>query len=434
MVATTRSVRVEVAQLDAVLTQVPRGRTHAGDAAGGRDVIRGDRVPQQREHARVLDVTQLCRLGRHVDEEGWLADVRRVVLPHEQCARGGGKLLPVRVAIEDARVLAGEHVSRDRAAHRGAHFLVARPEIGQEHVLALDISAQRLPGEIDVEPARQRERDDERRRGQIRRLHLRVDATLEVAVAAQHRGHREIVRLDALRDGFEKWTAVADARRAAVADEVEAQCVERAEQPGALEIVGDHAGARRKRGLDILGRAKPALGRVAREKAGRDHHGWIRGVGARRDGGDDDRAVAHRRGVVGIRGDGGDRLCVWVDAALLDEPGQRVGIAVGAVRGFAAFRGITVLPHRGERVPHARQWDTVLRALRSGDAWLHGGQVELEHLAEDGRLRLVGAKHVLRLAVPLDERDMLGLPTAVAQIPQRLIVDGEERGGGAELG
>ena len=70
---------------------------------------------------------------------------------------------------------------------------------------------------------------------------LRMDAAFEVAVAAEHRGDREILGVDALRDELGQRPAVADARGAPVTDEVEAQLLQRAEQARALEVIGDHA-------------------------------------------------------------------------------------------------------------------------------------------------------------------------------------------------
>jgi hypothetical protein len=45
---------------------------------------------------------------------------------------------------------------------------------------------ERLGGQVDVHPAGQRERDDERRRGEVARAREGMDAALEVAVARQH--------------------------------------------------------------------------------------------------------------------------------------------------------------------------------------------------------------------------------------------------------
>ncbi len=85
---------------------------------------------------------------------------------------------------------------------------------------------------------------------------------------------------------------VADAGGAAEADKVEAEGVEGFLQAGLLEVVGDDLRAGRERGLHPR-RGLQALGDgVAGQKAGADQHAGVRGVGAGRDRGDHDVAVA----------------------------------------------------------------------------------------------------------------------------------------------
>ena len=59
---------------------------------------------------------------------------------------------------------------------------------------------ERLGRQVDVDPARQREGDDQRRRREVARPGERVDAALEVAVARQDRRDDQVVRLDGLGD------------------------------------------------------------------------------------------------------------------------------------------------------------------------------------------------------------------------------------------
>ena len=56
VVAAPRAVGVEVRGLDAVLLEVASGRAVALDRPGRGDVVGGDRVAEQREHARAGDV------------------------------------------------------------------------------------------------------------------------------------------------------------------------------------------------------------------------------------------------------------------------------------------------------------------------------------------------------------------------------------------
>jgi hypothetical protein len=68
----------------------------------------------------------------------------------------------------------------------------------QEDVVAVVVLPERLAREVDVHPAGERVRDDERRRREVVRLHLRVDARLEVAVAREHGADDEVALLDRL--------------------------------------------------------------------------------------------------------------------------------------------------------------------------------------------------------------------------------------------
>ena len=85
---------------------------------------------------------------------------------------------------------------------------------------------ERLGRQVDRHLARQRVGHDERRRRQVVGAHRLLDATFEVAVAAQDRCHHQILRLDFRRDVVGQRPAVADAGGAAVADQVEAELIE----------------------------------------------------------------------------------------------------------------------------------------------------------------------------------------------------------------
>ena len=85
--------------------------------------------------------------------------------------------------------------------------------------------------------------------------------------------------------------AVADAGRAAVADEVEAERLERRHQAGLLEIGGDDLRAGREGRLHPRLAGQAALDRLLGQQAGADHHARVRGVGAAGDRRDDDGAV-----------------------------------------------------------------------------------------------------------------------------------------------
>ena len=86
-----------------------------------------------------------------------------------------------------------------------------------------------------------------------------------------------------------------------------------------------------------------------------------------------------------------------------------------------------------ERVLRFAQRHAVLRPPRACERRLHGGEVEVDDLRVRRGLVGVVPERVL-LAVRLDERDPLGRAAGEPEIPQRLVVDGEEPARRAVLG
>ena len=111
--------------------------------------------------------------------------------------------------------------------------------------------AERFFRQIDVGRAGQRVSHDQRRTGQIICLHQRIHAAFEIAIAAKHRRGDQIAVGHGIGHRLRQRPAVADARRAAVADGLEAECIERIGHAGFFEIVGHHAAARREAGLYV---------------------------------------------------------------------------------------------------------------------------------------------------------------------------------------
>ena len=144
-----------------------------------------------------------------------------------------------------------------------------RPDVLEVDVVAVGVRADRRPrsGSQAIDPG-QRVGDHERRRREVVHLHVGVDAALEVAVARQHGDDREVLVVDDLGDLVRQRPGVADAGRAAVADEVEAERLERLDEPGALVVLGDDLRARRQRRLDPRLARQALLDRVAGEQAG----------------------------------------------------------------------------------------------------------------------------------------------------------------------
>ena len=243
-----------------------------------------------------------------------------------------------------------------------------------------------------------------------------MDAAFEVTVAGQYRGDDQVVLGDRVRDVFGQRAAVADARRAAVADEVEAERVERAAQPRLVEVIGDDFRSRREARLHPGPRAQPALDRVAREQSGCDHHGRVRGVRARGDRGDDDRAV----GEVGLR-PGRHRRSA---AAFALEPLERDSPSRGPTVRAAPRHSVERLAKRHRDVAER---DAILWPPRSREIRFDRREIELERLAEDRVRGGVRAEQRLRLRVGLDERDLLRVAPGEPQVVERVIVDREDR-------
>ena len=324
--------------------------------------------------------------------------------------------------------------------------------------VAVGVLAERVVEQVDVHPPGERVGDAQRRRGEVVVAHVLVDPALEVAVAREHRADDEVVLVDRLGDLLRQRPRVADAGRAAVADEVEAELVEVLVEPGALEVLGDHGRARRERGLHPRLALEPALDRLAGEQAGADHHRRVRGVGAAGDRGDHDPAVVeldllavleldHHR----VRLVLGDRREALALAAAARTPagcpaspswssagGSEAGndSSIASSRPLpSASRGVGVeLGQRlDERRLRVRERDPVLGALRAGDRRLDAAEVELERVGEGRVLGVLVVEHALLARVGVDELDRLGRAAGELEVAERLAVDREDRAGRAEL-
>src|SRR5579859_1138609 len=179
------AVRVELAPLDAVLDEVRAGRRVGSDRARRGDVVGRHRVAEHDEAARAGDVADARRVARHALEIRRESHVRRVVRPSVEVAGRRLERSPALVAGEDVRIRAREHRALDRAGDRRVDLRPRRPEVAEEDVFPVVVLSERLGGEVEVHAAGERIRDDERRRSEVIRLHLAVDARLEVAVAGE---------------------------------------------------------------------------------------------------------------------------------------------------------------------------------------------------------------------------------------------------------
>ena len=155
----------------------------------------------------------------------------------------------LRVAVEHVGVAVEEQLARDVLDDELLDLLRGRPDVLQVDGLAVAAGAERLLGEVLLHRAGERVGDDERRRGEVVRLHVGADAAFEVAVAGQHGGGDDAVLVDGGGDLRRQRAGVADAGGAAEADEIEAELVEVGLQAGLVEIGGDDLRSGRQRGL-----------------------------------------------------------------------------------------------------------------------------------------------------------------------------------------
>ena len=452
MVAAARAVGVELRLLDPVLVEVERRRRALLDRAGRRDVVGRDRVAEQREHARALDVAGVRRLGRDVLEERRAADVGRVVLPRVAVALRHLERVPLLAAVEHLAVGLLEHLGAHGLLDDAADLLGGRPDVVQEDVVAVGVLAERLVEQVDVHRPRERVRDDERRRREVVHLHVGVDPALEVAVAGQHGDDREVLGVDDVGDLLRQRPGVPDARRAAVADEVEAERLERLDQARLVVVLHDDLRARGERRLDPRLGLQPALDRVARQQAGADHHRRVRRVRARRDRRDHDVAVVE----LGL-GAVGERERDELGDAVGDLRAARAGRRRAPAGGRAPSRRSSPAGRRRGTTPRTARRPRC-GAARPGRR-ARAGTTPLDSVSEtrscgrfgpasDGTtsprssssvseyVGLLGVRVVpqaLRLRVGLDALELLGRAAGELEVAQRLGVDREDRAGRAEL-
>jgi len=184
---------------------------------------------------------------------------------------------------------------------------------------------------------------------------------------------------------------------------VEPQLLQRLDQPGFLQVVLDHARARRQAGLDVRLDVQTAGDGLLSQQSGGEHHRRIAGVGTTGNGGDHHGAVSDFRRV----------------AVVLD--GRR------AAKGIVAQRKAALVQRgsqsRLERPLDVRQRHAVLRPLGAGQARLDGAQVQRQALGVLGSRRAVGAEQALLLGITLDQADFGRRASRLAQVIQRLGVN-----------
>ena len=122
-----------------------------------------------------------------------------------------------------------------------------------------------------------------------------MDAGFEVAISRKDTGGHEIVVRDRFFQSWMKRAGIADAGRATVADGLKAEFVQVRLKTCLFEVIGDDARAGRERRLDGRIDLQASLDRLLGEQRRAEHDARIAGIGATRDGGDENTAVSDFR-------------------------------------------------------------------------------------------------------------------------------------------
>ena len=403
MIAAPRPVGVELTRGDLPFHQVVSGGGLCRKRPGGADMVGGDHVAQKGHDARALDVVDRAGLGPHIFEIGRVLHVGGGERPVIDFAVGRLHAAPLLIALEDIGIFALKGVARHGCFHQFGDFRLTRPDVFEEHVLAVAVLAQRLGRQVDIQRAGQRIGHHQRRGGEVVGAHIRADPPFKVAVAGQDGSGDQIACRNRIADLWLQGAGIADAGGAAIAHKVEPDLVEILLQTCGLQIGADDLRAGREGGFHPWLAVEAKCCGLARHQPRADHHVWVGGVGAGGDRGDHDLAAFH--------------LVVF---AL-----HRDLLAHGALE------GLFHLPREGRF--RLRQRDEVLRPLGAGNGGHNGAHVQLQRVCIDGRV-VCSAPQTVGLGIGLHQCDAVLIPAGVAQVAQGLSVDGEKAAGRAVFG
>ena len=204
------------------------------------DVISGDRIAEDRERLGTEDIRNRRGCHRHAVEIRRVRNISAARAPLISVRPFDLNGLPMPVAFIDVSIARDEHGPINIGVHGGADFGVRRPKVFQIDVMAVGCLPDWRGREVLRHRALQRIGHHQRRRREEVRANVGRNAAFEIAIARQDRGGNDVVVVDSLADRFGERAAVADAGRAAIADEIEADRVEMRLQPGLDQIISDH--------------------------------------------------------------------------------------------------------------------------------------------------------------------------------------------------
>ncbi len=231
----------KVAGVKPRLCEVTTCRAIGGDDGDRRNVVRGHAVAEHGKRARADDVGHLVRPASPCRRRTAGAGCRCSGRPNRTARLRLPAAIPTAAARVAALVALEVQLGRQVLLDRRVDFLVAGPDVAQEHGLAVVARTERLARQIDERAPGQRIRHDQWWRDEIARARERMDAAFEVAVARQHRRHHEVAALDVRGHLGRERAGVAHAGGAAVAGKLVAQRVQRLLQAGGGEVVGHRA-------------------------------------------------------------------------------------------------------------------------------------------------------------------------------------------------
>ncbi len=232
-----------------------------------------------------------------------------------------------------------------------------------------------------------------------------MDARLKVPVSGKHARHHQLTVTDGLLNRRIQRTAVADAGRASIADEIKAECVQTVLQSSRSEVIGHDPGTRSETGLHTILDLQPERNRVAGHQSGCDHHIRVAGVRAARNSGDHHRPIREHfltRSTPGI-----DRIFPKTHRNRLS------GIGFGPAKPALCNRSLQQLI---EFPLEIRQVDAVLRALWARYAGHNRTEVQIEHIRVCNVALIGNAPQSLCLEIGFHQRDLRFIPAGLAQV------------------